>query len=266
MPRYANTRLRVCMPATSAASAAVTDRRSTFTPGPRFPGFESMPANHHRHFRRWRRVPAAAAANDAVDHHHADAGNVAELHAFEQRAAGGVLGAVHEDEVGVAAHFDQAAVEFPDARGGHVRQGSHERVDQGDERGDCRFWPRREMTGLDTNVLVRYVMQDDAKQSTRATESVEALTVEAPGFVPLVAVIEFVSVLSSAYWLDRSQLVAALGACRRTRRYGLEGLCARSKAVRRTFADCVIERSAGCMRTMTFDRGAAKQCGMLLIG
>ena len=47
------------------------------------------------------------------------------------------------------------------------------------------------MTGLDTHVLVRYVMQDDAKQSARATEWVEALTADSPGFVPLVAVIEF---------------------------------------------------------------------------
>jgi predicted nucleic-acid-binding protein len=34
------------------------------------------------------------------------------------------------------------------------------------------------------------------------------------------------------------------------------------------FADCLIERcaaAAGCERTLTFDRGAAKQAGMCLI-
>jgi predicted nucleic-acid-binding protein len=34
------------------------------------------------------------------------------------------------------------------------------------------------------------------------------------------------------------------------------------------FADCLVERSAaaaGCVRTMTFDRGAAKICGMALV-
>ena len=34
------------------------------------------------------------------------------------------------------------------------------------------------------------------------------------------------------------------------------------------FADCLIERSAsaaGCERTMTFDRGAVKGCGMTLV-
>jgi predicted nucleic-acid-binding protein len=130
------------------------------------------------------------------------------------------------------------------------------------------------MTGLDTNVLVRYVMQGDAKQSARATEWVEALTVDSPGFVPLVAVIEFTWVLSSAYGLDRAQLVAALEGLLRTKELVVERAETVWKAVRAyqsssaDFADCLIERSAaaaGCARTMTFDRGAAKTCGMTWI-
>ena len=130
------------------------------------------------------------------------------------------------------------------------------------------------MTGGDTNVPVRYVMQDDAKQSARATELVETLTVDSLGFVPLVAVIEFVSVLSSAYGLDRSRLVAALEGLLRTKELVVERAETVWKAVRAyqsssaDFADCLIERSAasaGCARTVTFDRGAAKQCGMTLI-
>ena len=42
------------------------------------------------------------------------------------------------------------------------------------------------MIGLDTNVLVRYIMQDDAKQSPLASKLVESLTVDAPGLVTLV--------------------------------------------------------------------------------
>ena len=130
------------------------------------------------------------------------------------------------------------------------------------------------MTGLDTNVLVRYVMQDDAKQSANATELVEALTVDSPGFVPLVAVIEFAWVLSSAYGLDRSQLVAALEGLLRTKELVIERAETVWKAVRKyqgssaDFADCLIERSAaaaGCVRTMTFDKGAARTCGMTII-
>lgn len=44
----------------------------------------------------------------------------------------------------------------------------------------------------DTNVLVRYLMQDDSKQSPKAAGLVESLTSEQPGFVPLEAVVEFV--------------------------------------------------------------------------
>ena len=41
------------------------------------------------------------------------------------------------------------------------------------------------MIGLDTNVLARYIMQDDAKQSPKATKFMESLTAGAPGFVSL---------------------------------------------------------------------------------
>src|ERR1700687_5910849 len=58
-----------------------------------------------------RRVAAAADADDAVDHHHADAGQVAGGDRGEQVLAGAVLGAVEEDEIGGPADLDQAAVE-----------------------------------------------------------------------------------------------------------------------------------------------------------
>ena len=62
------------------------------------------------------------------------------------------------------------------------------------------------MIGLDTNVLVRYVMQDDPRQSARATRLIESFTGEEPGFVPLVAVLELVWVLSGSYGLSRAQI------------------------------------------------------------
>ena len=62
------------------------------------------------------------------------------------------------------------------------------------------------MIGLDTNVLVRYVMQDDPRQSPRATQLLEALQPDEPGFVPLVALVELVWVLSGSYG-DRKSVV-----------------------------------------------------------
>ena len=130
------------------------------------------------------------------------------------------------------------------------------------------------MIGLDTNVLVRYIMQDDAKQSSLATRLVESLSTDSPGFVPLVCAVELAWVLSSAYELDRAQLFAAFEGLLRTKEIVLERAETVWKALRvfesgsADFADCLIERSAasaGCDQTMTFDRGAAKACGMTLI-
>jgi predicted nucleic-acid-binding protein len=130
------------------------------------------------------------------------------------------------------------------------------------------------MIGLDTNVLVRYIMQDDAKQSALATHLVESLSVESPGFVPLVSVVELAWVLSSAYELDRDQVAQAFESLLRTKEIAVERAEIVWKALRvfqgtnADFADCLIECSAaaaGCARTMTFDRGAVKACGMTLV-
>ena len=130
------------------------------------------------------------------------------------------------------------------------------------------------MIGLDTNVLVRYIMQDDAKQSALATRLVESLSTESPGFVGLVSVVELGWVLSSAYELDRAQVSEAFAALLRTKEIVIDRAETVWKALRifqsahADFADCLIERSAsaaGCERTMTFDRGAVKGCGMTLV-
>jgi predicted nucleic-acid-binding protein len=130
------------------------------------------------------------------------------------------------------------------------------------------------MIGLDTNVLVRYIMQDDSKQSPLATRLVESLTAESPGFVPLVAIVELAWVLSSAYDLSRSQLVEAFEALLRTQELVVERGDTVWKGLRLLqrsggdFADCLIACSAeaaGCAKTLTFDRGAAKNGGMTLV-
>jgi predicted nucleic-acid-binding protein len=130
------------------------------------------------------------------------------------------------------------------------------------------------MTGLDTNVLVRYIMQDDAKQSALANRLIDSLTAESPGYVALVSVVEIAWVLSSAYDLDRAQLVQAFEGLLRTKELVVENAETVWKAVRSfqssnaDFADCLIERAAataGCEKTMTFDRAAAKAGGMTLL-
>jgi len=55
------------------------------------------------------------------------------------------------------------------------------------------------MIGLDTNVLVRYIMQDDPKQSRKATSLIESLDDDHPGFITIVSILELYWVLTSCY-------------------------------------------------------------------
>ncbi|MBW8029072.1 MAG: PIN domain-containing protein [Ferrovum sp.] len=130
------------------------------------------------------------------------------------------------------------------------------------------------MIGLDTNVLVRYIAQDDSKQSPKATRLIESLTVDAPGYVSIVSVVELVWVLRGCYALTRSGTCEVLETLLRTKEIIVANADTLWKAVRlfkegkADFADCLIERSAneaGCNHTTTFDRDAARHCGMQLI-
>jgi predicted nucleic-acid-binding protein len=130
------------------------------------------------------------------------------------------------------------------------------------------------MIGLDTNVLVRYIMQDDPKQSPKASLLIESLTADEPGFITTVGVVELAWVLSSAYSLTRQQLAQAFAVLLGSKQLVVEHADQVIKALRvfaassADFADCLIERAAtgaGCSRTMTFDVGAAKTAGMSLL-
>ena len=130
------------------------------------------------------------------------------------------------------------------------------------------------MIGLDTNVLVRYIMQDDPKQSPKASTLMESLTPDNPGFITLVSVVELYWVLTSCYSLNGLQVKQVLEVLLRTKQIIVDRADQVLRALRvfddgkADFADCLIEStavSAGCEQTMTFDVGAAKHAGMTLI-
>jgi predicted nucleic-acid-binding protein len=128
--------------------------------------------------------------------------------------------------------------------------------------------------GLDTNVLVRYIMQDDPKQAPKATQLIESLHADNPGYITLVSVVELYWVLTSSYELTGPQFAQALEAILRTKQFMVERADQVMRALRvfgqgkADFPDCLIERtasSAGCEKIMTFDVGASKHAGMTLI-
>ncbi len=131
------------------------------------------------------------------------------------------------------------------------------------------------MIGLDTNVLVRYIAQDDPKQSPMATDLIESLTADARGYVGVVSVVELVWVLTDCYALRKDELCEVLTSLLRTKEIVVAHADTVWQALRlfkegkADFADCLIERfanEAGCEYTATFDRDAARHCGMRLVG
>ena len=127
------------------------------------------------------------------------------------------------------------------------------------------------MTGLDTNVLVRYIVRDDRAQAQRADAAIRTCTAEDPGFISIVSLAEMVWVLQSYYRMPKDQLILCLERLFNANNLIMEGAAAIRMAVDRfghsncDFHDCLIERCghmAGCSRTVTFDIKAARSAGM----
>ncbi|MGA8872218.1 MAG: type II toxin-antitoxin system VapC family toxin [Candidatus Acidiferrales bacterium] len=130
------------------------------------------------------------------------------------------------------------------------------------------------MVGLDTNILIRYLTQDDPIQSAKATEIIERrLTEQNPGFVSVVAMAEIVWVLDRAYGLPDREIVAAI-----ERMLQADVLLVESeqevftamtmlKQGRGSFADALIANlgtRAGCLHTLSFDEKALRLPGFRL--
>jgi predicted nucleic-acid-binding protein len=124
--------------------------------------------------------------------------------------------------------------------------------------------------GLDSNVLVRHLV-DDAVQSHKATEFIERrLTAENPGFVSTVAMAELVWVLERAYGLPDVEIAAAIERLLQADTLVIEAeqdVFAAMIALKEghgSFADALIAAigiRAGCSHTVTFDRKAVRLPG-----
>jgi predicted nucleic-acid-binding protein len=131
------------------------------------------------------------------------------------------------------------------------------------------------MIGLDTNVLVRYITQDDPGQAKAASLIMGSLSPEAPAFISLIVVTELIWVLEGSYSFGRKELDQVLQALVVSKELIIERTDSVVQALRMfrssraDFADCLIERCGhcnGCDYTVTFDRKAATGAGMRLIG
>ena len=130
------------------------------------------------------------------------------------------------------------------------------------------------MIALDTNVLVRFLVQDDVDQAKIAGKIIDQLTDAAPGFIGREVVVELVWVLERAYGYERTDIATALDGLLSARELLLEDADDIGPALELYrnegfgFADLMIAaaaRGAGAVELVTFDRKAARLPGVRLL-
>ena len=131
------------------------------------------------------------------------------------------------------------------------------------------------MIGLDTNVLVRYLTQDDPIQSAQANAFIERqLSPADPGIIGHIVLCEVGWVLTRAYGYTREQVAATLGALLTCREFQVEspdlGILALQDYRHGTadFSDYLLGRThqrLGARYTVTLDRKAAQAAQFTLL-
>lgn len=127
------------------------------------------------------------------------------------------------------------------------------------------------MIALDTNVLVRFLVEDDEAQSRLATRLIRgAIERDEQLFISDIVVCETVWVLSSAYRFSRSEITAALAGLLRAKAVvfsSSDRLVLALEAYgagKGDFADYLIRehaQAAGADTVATFDRSLLKERG-----
>jgi predicted nucleic-acid-binding protein len=120
------------------------------------------------------------------------------------------------------------------------------------------------MIGLDTNVLVRYLTQDEPAQAKRANALIaDAVATRLRLRLDAIVLCELVWVLRGAYKLHKATIADALEKVLASAQFSIDDRDAVAEAlgVYRTgagdFADYLVggrNERAGCKRTVTFDR------------
>jgi predicted nucleic-acid-binding protein len=124
------------------------------------------------------------------------------------------------------------------------------------------------MIGLDTNVLVRYLTQDDPSQSALANQLIEqTLAEEKKLFINHIVLCELVWVLTRAYDYPKFTVIEVIEKILLAHQFEIEDKSSVLEALndfktsRADFADCLIgvkNRNAGCEKTWSFDKATTQ--------
>jgi predicted nucleic-acid-binding protein len=131
------------------------------------------------------------------------------------------------------------------------------------------------MIGIDTNLLLRLVVNDDERQSLAVERFIQQRSsADAPCYISNIVLVETVWVLETAYGFDRAMVADTLTMLFEVEQFDFESpedVAAAIEEFRQNrveFADCLLGRMnlfAGCEYTITFDRKAAKLPGFKLL-
>jgi predicted nucleic-acid-binding protein len=129
------------------------------------------------------------------------------------------------------------------------------------------------MLGVDTNVLIRYLVQDDRRQYEKARRLIQREAGKGePVLVSLLVLLEIEWMLRSRYGLSKAEILAAFSALLDAADLAFEDETSVEYALyswkdsAADFADCLIEarnRRLGCRATATFDGKALKLAGFI---
>lgn len=131
------------------------------------------------------------------------------------------------------------------------------------------------MAALDTNVLVRYIVEDDASQTAAATRLIRgAVRIDEALFVPVTVALELEWVLRASYGFAKAQVALVLSQLLSAVELSFESEAAVEIALAlyqrgsADFSDCLhvaLAHSAGESPLWTFDKPASKVEGARLL-
>jgi predicted nucleic-acid-binding protein len=130
------------------------------------------------------------------------------------------------------------------------------------------------MVGLDTNILIRYLLRDDPVQAELAKTTLErAVNAGVPVMVSLLTILESEWVLRSCASLDKNVIISTFRMLLEAKDLHIEKEETVEEALYRyenssaDFADCLfssVYTRLGCSTMLTFDRKAAQLPGVSL--
>lgn len=122
------------------------------------------------------------------------------------------------------------------------------------------------MIGLDTNIVVRYLAQDDVQQCKKVNRLIEnELNSERKGYISLITLVEVVWVLETCYDQKKAELIAVIEGLLATKQFSIQRADIAYLALKAyrngsgDFSDALIVAialDAGCEKVLTFDKKA----------